>query len=65
MRPHITLTKVPLLTIPFDGSAGEPSRMLWLIVWRRRCLTVHTTEERALAMILFAYQQGAEIVPLA
>jgi hypothetical protein len=29
--------------------------VLWLIVWRGRCLTVHTTEERALAMILFGY----------
>ena len=39
--------------------------MLWLIVWRGRCLTVHTTAARALAMILFGYQQGAEVIPLA
>jgi hypothetical protein len=39
--------------------------MLWLTVWRGRCLSVYTTEERALATILFAYLQGAEIVPLA
>jgi hypothetical protein len=40
--------------------------VLWLIVHHRRCLSVHTTEERrALAMILFGYQQGAEVIPLA
>jgi hypothetical protein len=35
-----------------------------LIVWRGRCLTVHTTEERALAMILFAYLPGAKVIPI-
>jgi hypothetical protein len=39
--------------------------MLWLIVWRGRCVTVHATKKRALAAILFGYLQGAEVIPLA
>jgi hypothetical protein len=39
--------------------------VLWLILWRGRCLIVHATEERALAMIVFGYLQGAEVIPLA
>jgi hypothetical protein len=36
-----------------------------LILWHGRCFTVHATEERALATILFGYLQGAEVIPLA
>jgi hypothetical protein len=39
--------------------------VLWLIVWQGNCLSVHATEERASATILFGYLQGAEVVPLA
>jgi hypothetical protein len=40
-------------------------QMLWLIVHHGRCVTVHTSEERALMTILFGYLQGAEAIPLA
>jgi hypothetical protein len=45
---------------PFRRDARRQVAVLWLIVWGGGCLTVYATEKRALAMILFAYLQGAE-----
>jgi len=55
---HGQIIKRGLLICPIGQKRCPESRVLWSILWRGHCLSVHMTEERALATILFAYLQG-------